>query len=63
MNKMNMIMMDQMNKNDFLITINDKDYVNLEWRTNEKEIKQKSTSSIVNEFFMNMISTIKRKLL
>lgn len=60
---MNMNMMDQMNKNDFLITINDKDYVNLEWRTNEKEIKQKSTSSIVNEFFMNMISTIKRKLL
>lgn len=58
-----MNMMDQMNKNDFLITINDKDYVNLEWRTNEKEIKQKSTSSIVNEFFMNMISTIKRKLL
>ena len=58
-----MNMMDQMNENDFLITINDKDYVNLEWRTNEKEIKQKSTSSIVNEFFMNMISTIKRKLL
>ena len=59
---MNMNMMVQMNKNDFLITINDKDYVNLEWRTS-KEIKQKSTSSIVNEFFMNMISTIKRKLL
>ena len=62
MNKNSMNMMDQMNKNDFLITINDKDYVNLEWRTS-KEIKQKSTSSIVNEFFMNMISTIKRKLL
>lgn len=63
MNKNSMNMMDQVNENDFLITINDKDYVNLEWRTNEKEIKQKSTSSIVNEFFMNMIATIKRKLL
>jgi hypothetical protein len=55
--------MNKMNGNDFLITINDNDYVNLEWRRSEKEIKQKSTSSIVNEFFMNMIYTIKRKLL
>lgn len=55
--------MSEGNSKDFLITINDKDYVNLEWRRNEKELKQKSTSSIVNEFFMNMISTIKRKLL
>ena len=55
-------MMDQMNENDFLITINDSEYSYLEWRRS-KELKQKSTSSIVNEFFMNMISTIKRKLL
>lgn len=52
-----------MNRNDFLITINENDYVNLEWRRSEMVIKQKSTSSIVNEFFMNIIYTIKRKLL
>lgn len=54
--------MSEENSSDFLITINDNDYINLEWRRSEREVRQKSTSSIVNEFFMNMIYTIKRKL-